>query len=228
MLRIERLTAGYRADSPVLHGLGLELPPGRITALLGRNGMGKSTLLRAVMGLIPVMGGRILLDGRPITGLPPEVVARQGVAYVPQGRGLFADLSVEENLALGAMGRLRVDLLERFPILAERRRQRAGSLSGGEQQQLALARALASNPRLLLLDEPSEGVQPSLVERIGETLRELVTAEGITVLLVEQNLDLVEDTADGCLFIEKGAIMASTPAGTLRADPALLEQYLGI
>lgn len=228
MLRIKRLTAGYRTDSPVLHGLDLELPPGRITALLGRNGMGKSTLLRAVMGLIPVMAGRILLDGQAITGLPPEAVARQGVAYVPQGRGLFVDLSVEDNLALGAMGRLRSDLLERFPILAERRRQRAGSLSGGEQQQLALARALASNPRLLLLDEPSEGVQPSLVERIGETLREVVAAHGITVLLVEQNLDLVETTADGCRFIEKGAIVASAPAAALRSDRALLERHLGI
>ena len=231
MLAIAGLVAGY-GDSRVLDGVDLVVPEGRVTALLGRNGMGKTTLLRTVMGLLKPLAGTIRLGEVALAGRAPYEIARAGLAYVPQGREVFADFTVEQNLRLGALGKggdgvVPPDLLALFPVLVERRRQRAGTLSGGQQQQLAIARALAGRPRVLLLDEPSEGVQPSLVEEIGRTLRRVAAERGLTVLLVEQNVELVRDTAERCAFLENGRIVAWVDAGEL-ADDALLARYLSV
>jgi len=232
MLKVEGLEAGYQG-SRVLNGFELELGEGRVLGLLGRNGMGKTTLLRCIMGLLPVSAGAITLAGRAITGLSPYAVANQGIAYVPQGREIFAELSVEENLRLGRLGkrRLSAEIPERlftsFPLLAERRRQRAGSLSGGEQQQLAIARALAGEPKLLLLDEPSEGIQPSIVLEIAERLKAIVAEGGLTLLLVEQNVTLLRRLAGQVLVVEKGQVVADYPAEALD-DQAVLRRHLAV
>jgi len=197
MLVISGLTAGYEDAGIVLEGIDLEVGAGESVALMGRNGMGKTTLLRAIMGHVRPTAGRVTFDGRDLTGRPPFVVSNAGIAYVPQGREIFTDFTVEENLLLGLLGkkggagRVPDAIYRRFPILAERRGQRAGTMSGGEQQQLAIARAIISRPRLLLLDEPAEGVQPSLVTAIAATVSAISRDEGMSVLLVEQNLDLV-------------------------------------
>jgi branched-chain amino acid transport system ATP-binding protein/urea transport system ATP-binding protein len=201
---------------------------------MGRNGMGKTTLLRAIMGHLRIAAGRIHFLERNITGRRPFEVSNLGIAYVPQGREIFAGLTVEDNLLLGVLGkrglaaRVPEHILAWFPILAERRRQKAGTLSGGEQQQLAIARALIGQPRLLLLDEPSEGIQPSIVQSLGTTLHEIAAAERLTMLLVEQNLDLVLRLAGRCLFIENGRLIAEAQPARLRADPALLQRYLSV
>ncbi|MBX6320865.1 MAG: ABC transporter ATP-binding protein [Rhodospirillaceae bacterium] len=234
MLSVEGLVAGYQAGSRVLQGLSLEVHEGETVALMGRNGMGKTTFLRTLMGHLRASAGRIRFAGRDILGLRPFEISNLGVAYVPQGREVFRDFTVQENLILGVLGKpglpARVDerLYEWFPILTERRQQKAGTLSGGEQQQLAIARALAGRPRLLLLDEPSEGIQPSIVQAIADTVRAIAEAEGLTVLLVEQNLDLVLGMAERCLFIENGVIAESAPVGELRRSPALLDRYLSV
>src|SRR5438132_3126336 len=194
MLVISGLTAGYEDAGIVLEGIDLEVGAGESVALMGRNGMGKTTLLRAIMGHVRPTAGRVTFDGRDLTGRPPFVVSNAGIAYVPQGREIFTDFTVEENLLLGLLGkkggagRVPDAIYRRFPILAERRGQRAGTMSGGEQQQLAIARAIISRPRLLLLDEPAEGVQPSLVTAMAATVSAISRDEGMSVLLVEQNL----------------------------------------
>lgn len=231
MLAIENLKSGYRG-SEVLHGIDLEAPQGGIMALLGRNGMGKTTLMRTIMGLTPASAGRIGFMGRDIAGLAPWEIANLGIAYVPQGREIFADFTVEENLVLGVLGKKTREIpelvYEHFPILRERRGQRAGTLSGGQQQQLAIARALAGRPRMLLLDEPSEGIQPSLVTQIAEVLRGIADGEGLTVLVVEQNVDMVFDMADDCAFIENGRVAARMPVEQLRRDENILHRYLSV
>jgi branched-chain amino acid transport system ATP-binding protein/urea transport system ATP-binding protein len=233
MLEVRGLEAGY-GDVPALFGVDLAVGAGRITALMGRNGMGKTTLLKAIMGLVRIGNGEILLAGRDLVGLPPYRIARQGVAYVPQGREIFTGLTVEENLRLGTLGHpelapgLPARLFDLFPVLDERRRQRAGLLSGGEQQQLAIARALIARPRLLLLDEPSEGVQPTIVEDIGRALAEIAVDDGIAVLLVEQSLDLALGIAERVLFMEGGRIAAAATPAELDADPMPLDRYLGV
>ncbi len=231
MLAIENLKSGYRG-SEVLQGIDLEAPQGGIMALLGRNGMGKTTLMRTIMGLTPVSAGRIGFMGRDIAGLAPYEIANLGIAYVPQGREIFADFTVEENLVLGVLGKKTREIpklvYEHFPILHERRGQRAGTLSGGQQQQLAIARALAGRPRMLLLDEPSEGIQPSLVTQIAEVLRGIADGEGLTVLVVEQNVDMVFDMADDCAFIENGRVAARMKVGELRRDESILHRYLSV
>jgi branched-chain amino acid transport system ATP-binding protein/urea transport system ATP-binding protein len=233
MLKIETLEAGYRG-SRVLTGLDLEVPEGRITALLGRNGMGKTTLLRALIGLVPVSAGTVSFAGRPITGLKPYEISNLGMAYVPQGREIFADFTVEENLRLGRLGKpngkasVPASAYEIFPVLAERRRQRAGTLSGGQQQQLAIARALVGEPRMLLLDEPSEGIQPSIVGQIGRSLARLSRERELTVLLVEQNVDLVLSLATSCAFIENGRIVARHEVEELRQDRAIVHRHLAV
>ncbi len=233
MLAIDGLESGYRG-SLVLHGIDLAVAEGRIVALLGRNGMGKTTLLKTLMGLVPATAGRIEFRGRDIAGHAPYAVARLGIAYVPQGREIFADLSVADNLRLGRLGKPDLDdrvpdaLFDYFPILAERRAQKAGTLSGGEQQQLAIARALAGEPRLLLLDEPSEGIQPSIVAELGRTLRAIADAEALTILIVEQNVELVFDLADDCAFIENGRVADRVETAALRADDTLLHRYLAV
>ena len=238
ILEIDDLVAGY-GQSQVLKGLSLGLGEGEILALMGRNGMGKTTLLRCLMGLIAPTDGEVRFDGQAITGQRPYEIARKGIAYVPQGREIFADFTVEENLMMGLIGQDRAGrsaaargipdhLFEQFPLLAERRRQKGGSLSGGQQQQLAIARALAPGPRLLLLDEPSEGIQPSIVREIAEGLERIVASTGLSVLLVEQNVEMALSVAERCAFIEGGCIAAESRPATLRADPAILHRHLGL
>ncbi len=233
MLTIEGLEAGYRG-SRVLNGLDLEVAEGRIAALLGRNGMGKTTLMRALMGLVPVAAGRVVFQGRDIAGLRPYAISNLGIAYVPQGREIFADFTVEENLRLGLVGKpggagaVPSAVYRHFPILAERRGQKAGTLSGGQQQQLAIARALVGRPRLLLLDEPSEGIQPSIVLQIAEILRTVAAEDGLTVLLVEQNVEMVLSLAADCAFIENGRVVARHAAAELARDREILHRYLAV
>ena len=233
MLVISGLTAGYEDAGIVLEGIDLEVGAGESVALMGRNGMGKTTLLRAIMGHVRPTAGRVTFDGRDLTGRPPFVVSNAGIAYVPQGREIFTDFTVDENLLLGLLGkggagRVPDAIYRRFPILAERRGQRAGTMSGGEQQQLAIARAIISRPRLLLLDEPAEGVQPSLVTSIAATVSAISRDEGMSVLLVEQNLDLVLTLTTRCLFVENGRIVDQRESTRLRDDATLLDRYLSV
>jgi branched-chain amino acid transport system ATP-binding protein/urea transport system ATP-binding protein len=224
MLILEGITAGY-GGGRVLQGIDLEIAAGTVTALLGRNGMGKTTLMKAIMGLLRPSAGRILFDGRDIAGKKPYEIANAGIGYVPQGREIFPDFTVMENLLMGVLGKpadrrdIPGSLFDSFPILKERLDQKAGTMSGGQQQQLAIARALAGRPRLLLLDEPSEGIQPSIVREIAATMRAVAERDGLTVLVVEQNVEMVFDMARDCAFIENGQ---------LRHDDALLHQYLSV
>ncbi len=233
MLRIHGLVCGY-GGSQVLRRIDLEVAAGESVALLGRNGMGKTTLLRAIMGLLPARAGRLSFDGVRIDGTKTETIAKAGLAFVPQGREIFADLTVEENLLLGAMGHAGMkasvpqQVYQRFPILAERRRQKGGTLSGGQQQQLAIGRALAGRPKMLLLDEPSEGLQPSIVVEVGQAMRREVDDAGMTLITVEQNVDLALSLADRCLFIENGVLVAEAKSTALRRDATLLHKYLAI
>jgi len=234
MLRIRGLVAGYEDAGSVLEGIDLEVAAGESIALMGRNGMGKTTLLRAIMGLLRPTAGEVVLDGVALTGRPPFEISNAGIAYVPQGREIFRDFTVEENLRLGLLGkhgmaaRVPDAIYARFPILAERRRQRAETMSGGEQQQLAIARAVVGRPRLLLLDEPSEGIQPSLVESIATTVSAISREDGTSVLLVEQNLDLVLALTTRCLFIDNGRIVDATESARLRDERGLLDRYLTV
>lgn len=224
MLQVLNLRAGYGA-LPVIHDVSLSIEPGETLVLLGRNGVGKSTLLKALMGINPPIAGQILLNGHDVAGSAPHRLARAGIAYVPQGRGIFPKLTVEENLRIGLRARrdgqrhIPTDILAMFPILAERMDQLGGTFSGGQQQILALARALCGAPDLLLLDEPSEGIQPSIVLQIADLLRMVTRDRGLTVLLVEQNLELARRAASRCLVMEKGRI-----AGALSADDLQDEQ----
>ncbi|RJQ11138.1 MAG: urea ABC transporter ATP-binding subunit UrtE [Bacillota bacterium] len=199
--------------SEALRGVSLEVQHGRICCLLGRNGMGKSTLLRTIMGLTPCREGEITFDGTRIETLKPDAVFNLGIGYVPQGRHMFPYLTVEENLRLGLRNKAdrRPDvfgeLFELFPILAERLRQKAGTLSGGQQQMLAIARALAGRPRLLLVDEPTEGIQPSIVDRILQLLAQLNKDDGLTILLVEQNMELALSVAADFYVMQKGMVV---------------------
>lgn len=226
LLEVAGLVAGYGGGT-VLHGLDLTVAPGESVAVLGRNGVGKTTLLKAVMGLVRPRAGSVRFAGAGIGGLPPFRIARAGIAYVPQGRELFADLTVEENLILGDLraadaGRAYAV----FPALAERRHEAAGRLSGGQQQQLAIARALMARPRLLLLDEPSEGVQPSLVLELAAALAAVAAAEGMALVLVEQNIDLALRLAGRVAFMDRGRVVAEEPVADLRADRSRLDAHL--
>lgn len=232
-LSLSGVVAGY-GKGTVLDGLDLDLGSGERVGLLGRNGAGKTTLLRCVMGLLPARSGEIRFAGRPIHGTETSRIARMGISYVPQGRDVFADFSVEQNLLLGCVAladRARRDLspaFEAFPWLHERRAERAGSLSGGQQQQLAIGRAIVSRPALLLLDEPLEGVQPSVVDEIVDALGRLCGAAGMGLLLVEQNVDAVMSLCGRIAFIESGEVRESQPAASVRDNPQWLEHYLGI
>jgi branched-chain amino acid transport system ATP-binding protein len=229
MLRLERLHAHYGA-SHVLQGVDLELPQGRIGALLGRNGVGKTTTLRAIMGLLAPSGGRIALSGRDIAGWPPHRVARAGVGYVPEGRMIFPDLTVVENIRVGERRPARTwplrRLFEVFPALAERAGNPALQLSGGEQQMLAIARALVGDPSVLLLDEPSQGLAPLVVRELAAVIRRL-REDGVTILLVEQNLRFAEAVADEIHIMVKGRIVYGAAPDRFRADePAIRSRYL--
>ena len=229
LLELEGVEARY-GPVKALHGVGLTVGEGEVVAVLGANGAGKTTTLRAVSGTVR-RSGRIVLGGRAIERRSPEAVARLGVAHVPEGRGTFPDLSVWDNLRLGAYtvrGKADVgQVLAHFPWLEERRGQQAGTLSGGEQQQLALARALMSRPRLLLLDEPSLGLAPLVVEQIFRIVRALNEEEGLAVLVVEQNATLALETAARAYVLEVGRVAVSGPSDELRRDESVRRSYLG-
>ena len=233
LLHVEGLCAGYGA-TPVLFDVGFSVPQGRITALLGANGAGKTTTLRAICQMVRTRSS-VRLAGQQLVGLTTEGVARLGVAHVPDGRGTFTALTVEENLRLGAhLRRDRAAVAEdidrtyrRFPRLAERRRQHAGILSGGEQQMLAISRALMLRPRLLLLDEPSFGLAPKVVAEIFGILRRLNEDDGVSLLLVEQNARLALDLAHQACLLETGRVALAGSSHDLMADPAVRRAYLG-
>lgn len=230
MLSIQGVSVGY--DSlPVVHDVSLDVARGEVVALIGRNGVGKSTLVRSLMGLLPPAGGTIAFEGSPISGLCTQERVRLGFGYVPQGREIFAQLSVEENLWLGKrVGSGPFDIeraLRRFPFLRDCLGRPGAALSGGQQQMLAIGRILTGNPRLLILDEPSDGIQPNIVEAIGALIRELNEETGLTTLLVEQNVDLIISCAHRCLVMEKGAIAAELQPDALE-DPEIAGRYLAI
>ncbi|MEW6641235.1 MAG: ABC transporter ATP-binding protein [Pseudomonadota bacterium] len=231
MLTIDNLEAGYGA-SRVLFGLSLEAPAGQVVSLIGRNGMGKSTTVRTIMGMLRPRAGHIRFDGRDLAGLAPNAIARLGLGLVPEGRRVFASLSVEENLVAtarpgrdGAWTLPRV--LKLFPRLDERRRQLAKTLSGGEQQMLAIGRALLINPRLLILDEATEGLAPLIRAEIWRCLQQL-KAEGQTILLIDKNLAEMASLVDRHHVVEKGRVVWAGSPAELQGDPQIAHRYLGL
>jgi urea ABC transporter ATP-binding protein UrtE len=233
MLTIKGIQVSY-GGSLILQGVDLSIQNGEIKALMGKNGMGKTTLLKTIMGLLAPRSGEILLEGKALQGLRTHEIAASGIGYVPQGREIFNDFTVWENLRLGLLGNPRKkriifdEIFEYFPILAERQQQRAGSFSGGEQQMLAIARALVSHPKLLLLDEPSEGIQPSIVDQICDILRKINKQTGLTILIVEQNVDMLLNLADSCAFMEKGQILESCSIQDVQADSTIIARHMTI
>jgi branched-chain amino acid transport system ATP-binding protein len=229
VLDIERLTTGY-GEAIVLREVSLALPEGQSLALLGRNGMGKTTLINSIVGVTRFIAGQIKLGGRDITGLRPDQRAHAGIGWVPQERNIFKSLSVEENLtAIARPGRWSLQrIYELFPRLAERRRNLGNQLSGGEQQMLAIGRALILNPRVILLDEPLEGLAPILVEELLAALRRIIRDEGMSAILVEQNAQKVLAVTDRAAIIERGTVVYEGTSAELAADRALLESHLGV
>ncbi len=233
-LEIQSMVAGY-GDTRVLKGISLNVAAGGVTALLGANGAGKTTTLRAISGLIRAKEGDVRFEGRSMRNMRPAAISALGIGHVPDGRGTIAELTTEENLRVGGFtlrGRAALEteierMYERFPILQERRRQQAGTLSGGEQQMLAIARALMSKPKLLLLDEPSFGVAPLVVARIFEILRQINREHSIGILLIEQNANLALDLADYAYVLESGRIALEGSAAELRNNEAVHRSYLG-
>jgi branched-chain amino acid transport system ATP-binding protein len=222
----------YYAEAQVLKAFSLKAEAGEILCLLGRNGAGKTTALKAIMGLVPARAGTITLDGAELSKLPAHEVPRHGVGYVPQGRRLFSDLTVMENLKVGLMTRnsgpeVLQHVLALFPLLKDRLSQRAGTMSGGEQQMLAMARALCISPKLLLLDEPTEGLMPAMIARIRQSVLDL-KEHGVTTLLVEQRVDAVLPVADRVAFVENGRVTGLESAADLAKDRALIDRYVGI
>ena len=224
MLSVTKLNH-YYGSSHTLHDLDLEIATGSCTALLGRNGVGKSTLLKCLMGVQPVRSGVVRFDGQDITSLPPHARARRGLAYVPQGREIFPRLTVEENLLTGfanqAAGSVRdipQDIYDMFPVLKEMRARRGGDLSGGQQQQLAIARALLTRPKLLILDEPTEGIQPSIIKDIERVIRRLTERRDMAILLVEQYFDFARALADQFVVMSRGEIVKRGSGRDMDAD----------
>jgi branched-chain amino acid transport system ATP-binding protein len=232
LLTLDGVVGGY-GQVQVLHGIDMAVDEGHVAVVLGANGAGKTTSLRAISGMIHV-DGDIRFDGRSIVGKGPEAVSRLGIAHVPQGRGTFSELTVDDNMRIGAINRrdreIEADLkrwYEMFPRLGERRRQEAGSMSGGEQQMLALARAMMSRPRLLLLDEPSLGLAPLVTRELFARLGDLNRSDGLTVLVVEQNANLALDIGHWGYVLETGRIAVQGPAAQLHDDEAVRKAYLG-
>jgi urea ABC transporter ATP-binding protein UrtE len=232
LLNVTNLTSGY-GRVRIVNDVSFGVESGEIVAIIGRNGVGKTTLMKTLVGIIPSMTGRIELAGQDISSRSSAERAWVGVGYVPQGRGIFSRMSVADNLLLGkAVGRaLGSPDFERvyrfFPILKERLWQRAGSMSGGQQQQLAIGRILVGSPRLILLDEPSEGIQPNIVQRIAHIIRRLRDEQGLTVILVEQNLTLIQAVADRCVVMDKGRMIAHVSREEI-SDPSVAKRYLAI
>jgi urea transport system ATP-binding protein len=212
----------YYGGSNILRDVSLQAPLGQVTVLLGRNGVGKTTLLKCLMGLVPIRSGHIQLNGKPIEKFTPYERAKAGIGYVPQGREIFARLTVEENLRMGLAtqsGRTPIpaELFELFPILQQMKHRRGGDLSGGQQQQLAIARALAAGPKLLILDEPTEGIQPSIIKDIGRVIRMLADRGDMAILLCEQFYDFAEALADHYCVMERGEVIASGPGSDMQS-----------
>ena len=232
MLALSGLRAGY-GGKPVLQGVELTVERGTIAAVIGRNGVGKSTLMKTLIGLLPAMDGTVTFEGRDMRALKPHQRAHLGIGYVPQGREVFPRMSVEENLKVGEMihgGRKTADydrIYDFFPILKERRNQRAGTLSGGQQQQLAIGRVLVGSPSLILLDEPSEGIQPNIVQEIARIVVELNRTMGITIVFVEQNLEMIRAMARHCYVMDKGRIVTEVAPEQLN-DRETVRRYLAV
>jgi len=226
----------HYAKSHILHGISLEVQPGEVVGLLGRNGVGKSTTLKSIMGLVRPSQGRITFEGRDITGMASHKVAHLGIAYVPEDRRIFKLLTVMENLRTGldrgglTEGR-RKELLDKvyesFPVLGERKRQLGGTLSGGEQQMLAIARAMMLEPKIILLDEPTEGLMPRMVSQIRDIIARL-HRDGVAILLVEQDVGLTLGASSRCYIMEKGLMRHHAPSAALKADPSVIHQYMGV
>lgn len=222
----------YYGGSHILNDISLSIEAGELVCLLGRNGVGKTTLMRSIMGIVGIKSGTIHFDGHHLTRVATEQRARAGIGYVPQGREIFPLLTVEENLKLALAGRrdrvrkIPSQIYDLFPVLLEMRHRRGGDLSGGQQQQLAIGRALVIDPKILLLDEPTEGIQPNIVHEIGEVLRRLNQELGLAVLLVEQKLPFARQVADRFVIMERGAIQATGKMNTL--DDALITRYLTV
>ncbi|HEY9622037.1 MAG TPA: ABC transporter ATP-binding protein [Crinalium sp.] len=233
MLKLKQIHSGYRM-APVLNGVSLTVHDGEILAVLGRNGSGKTTLLKTIVGLLPITSGQLHLNDRDLTRLPPYDRVKRGIGYVPQGREIFASLSVRENILSGQYKRVQSTenniewLLDLFPMLAAKLNQRGDSLSGGQQQQLAIARALVARPKILLLDEPSDGIQPNIVLEIVEKLKEINRLMGTTIILVEQNLEVVKAVAQHVHIMVKGELVDHLNANQLSFDNALIHQHLGV
>ena len=224
MLQVEKINQ-YYGSSHTLRGVSLELERGKCMALLGRNGVGKTTLLKCLMGVLPVSAGSVKLEGRDITRMAPHQRARAGIAYVPQGREIFARLTVEENLLMGLAthsgkkaGIIKGEVYELFPVLKDMLHRRGGDLSGGQQQQLAIARAFLAEPKLIILDEPTEGIQPSIIKDIGNVIRLLRQRGDMAILLCEQYFDFAHELADQFMVLSRGEVVASGAQATM-GDP---------
>ncbi|GBU18194.1 High-affinity branched-chain amino acid transport ATP-binding protein LivF [Methylobacterium jeotgali] len=229
MLSVRDLHAAY-GQSEVLHGIDLDVAPGEIVAVMGRNGMGKTTLMKTLMGVVPTKSGTITVDGTDVTAMKSHARVAKGLAYVPQGRMIFSTMTVQENIETGltVTGARKVpqDLYTMFPVLLEMKGRRGGNLSGGQQQQLAIARALASNPKALLLDEPTEGIQPSIIREMGRTLKRIRDERGLSIVVSEQVLSFAMDVADRVLVIENGAIVHE--ARREDVDEAQVARFLSV
>jgi urea transport system ATP-binding protein len=222
MLNVKNINQ-YYGGSHILRDVSLQATPGKVTVILGRNGVGKTTLLKSLMGLVPIKSGSIELDGKAIHSATPYDRARAGIGFVPQGREIFSRLTVAENLAMGLAHKsantpIPLELFELFPVLKQMLQRRGGDLSGGQQQQLAIARALAAGPKLLLLDEPTEGIQPSIIKDIGRVIRMLADRGDMAIMLVEQYYDFARDLADDYVVMERGAVLARGRGANMELD----------
>jgi urea transport system ATP-binding protein len=229
MLEVRNLVAAY-GQSEVLHGVDLNVEPGEIVAVVGRNGMGKSTLMKSLIGVMPVKSGKVLVGGTDVTPLPSHSRVAHGVAYVPQGRQIFGTMTVRENIETGLVvtgkNKIPEEIYTLFPVLREFDRRRGGNLSGGQQQQLAIARALASDPKILLLDEPTEGIQPSIIKDIARVLKQIRDLRNLCIVVCEQMLSFVLDVADRILVMENGRVVHSDLRS--RVDEAAIARFLAV